>query len=166
MMFKTGLTISALVLLFYHLGFSQETKPENTDCLTIEEFQTKCKNGILNIKSYLNDSILSDSDHQNIMYCYNQLHWDIIGESIDRLIYRDSTNGENNSSLSDLRFNAHQFNQLSALFDDYKLIYWEYIDSEKLKFTSSYGLGGALYIDRLKTYPSTANGKTYFIICD
>lgn len=165
MMTKIGFFLFLFILIAPLLVFSQKSKAEIDTCLSINSFQLKCEKGLLDMNSYLNDSTLIDSDHMNIMYCYNQLHWDIIGESIDRLRYRDTIYREN-ITLSSKRFSVGQFAVFSTLFEAYQLYYREYIDSLILDYESSFGQGGALYIDRLNTYPSTATGSTYFILCE
>ena len=164
-MSKNRFFLFLFILIAPLLVFSQKSKAEMDTCISINSFQLKCEKGLLDINSFLKDSTLMDSDHINIMYCYNQLHWDIIGESIDRLRYRDTINPEN-ITLSSKRFSDVQFAVFSTLFDAYQIHYREYIDSLVLDYESSFGQGGALYIDRLNTYPSTATGSTYFILCE
>ena len=164
-MSKNRFFIFLFILIAPLLVFSQKLKAEMDTCISINSFQLKCEKGLLDMNSYLNDSTLMDSDHINIMYCYNQLHWDIIGESIDRLQYRDTIYREN-STLSSNRFSDGQLAVFSTLFEAYQIHYNAYIDSLLLDYESSFGQGGALYIDRLNTYPSTATGSTYFILCE
>lgn len=162
---KTSMKIILFVLIVPHILLSQKPQIKDDPCLSIDSFQMKCEKGLLDMKLYLNDSTLPDSDHINIMQCYNQLHWDIVGESIDRLQYRDTT--YNDYFVQDTqRFTANHYSELSNLFSLYQSMYKKYVDSLLSEYESSIGHGGALYINRLHTYPSTASGQTYFILCE
>ena len=162
---KICLIIVVIQFLFTDFSYSQKNQQNNFDCLTINSFQLKCEKGLNDIKTYLNDSILLDSDHVNIMYCYNQLHWDILGESIERLSYREVEKSDSSIIVCEERLTNEQIMLFSKLFESYKSLYTKYVEKLLMKYESSYGLGGALYINSLNTYPSTANGKTYFVLC-
>lgn len=152
------------LIVFLNIALNIFSQTEETNCLPLNLFQQKCEKGLLDIEKYLDGNSLLDDEHKNIMYCYNQLHWDIVGEPISRLIDKDSLYREEKTELKE--FDNNQFSMFSELFDAYKNKYNNYIKLIIEEYGASYGLGGALYIEHLKTYPSTANGRTYFILCD